>query len=106
LADALGEDVLAPMLETFRNNMSKYRDDLGTHAAADDLKQAKRTGHALKGLCAQFGAMQVSAFGKFIEVDAAQIDDVRALLPALAETITATEAALAARKARVTGSAA
>jgi CheY-like chemotaxis protein len=106
LADALGEDVLAPMLHTFETNLGKYRDDLATHVHARDLKQAQRTGHALKGLCAQFGAMRASGYGKFIEMEAADIEDVATLLPALAETIAATEAALAARRARLAGSAA
>jgi PAS domain S-box-containing protein len=106
LADALGETVLAPMLETFRANMLKYRGDLDAAVAGDDLKQAKRTAHALKGLCAQFGALRASAYAKFIEVDSSAVADVREVLPALSETLTATEQALAARRARLTGSAA
>lgn len=99
LTDALGEAAFAPLLDTFKANMSKYRDDLQTAAAADDLKQAKRTAHALKGLCAQFGAQRASGFGRFIEIDAASIADVRNVMPALVETVTATEQALAARRA-------
>ena len=101
LADALGEGVLAPMLDTFQANMIKYRDNLSAAVDAGDLKQAKRTGHALKGLCAQFGATRVSDFGKFIEMDAASVADVRSVLPRLAENVEATEKALARRRARI-----
>ena len=101
LADALGEGVLAPMLDTFQANMIKYRDDLSAAVDADDLKKAKRTGHALKGLCAQFGAIRVSDFGNFIEMDAASVADVRSVLPKLAENVEATKKALARRSARV-----
>ncbi len=101
LADALGEDVLAPMLNTFSANMQKYQTDLAKAAAAGDLKQAKRTAHALKGLCAQFGAWRASNMAKFIEMDAGAVADITPLLPGLGDTITATERALADRQARV-----
>lgn len=101
LADALSEEILAPMLLTFSTNMHKYLDDLTTAMSAGDLKQARRIAHALKGLCAQFGAVRASALAKFIEMDAASLSDVSLVLPGLAETIAATEKALTARRANV-----
>ncbi len=101
LAEALSEDVLAPMLLTFSANMHKYRDDLAAAMGAGDLKQARRTAHALKGLCAQFGAARASALAKFIEMDAASLGDIGLVLPGLGETITATEKALAVRRAEI-----
>jgi len=101
LADALGEDVLAPMLLTFNANMHKYQTDLGTAAAAGDLKQAKRTAHALKGLCAQFGAWRASNLAKFIEMEAGDVGAITPVLPRLGDTILATEKALTERQARV-----
>jgi HPt (histidine-containing phosphotransfer) domain-containing protein len=105
LADALGEDVLAPMLETFKVNMAKYCGDLNVAADADDFKQAKRTAHALKGLCAQFGAVRASRLAKFIETEAEGLDDVRPILPLVAEAIAAADKALAARRAKIAGAA-
>ena len=99
LSDVLGESVLSTMLVSFNGNMIKYRDDLSAAVAGGDLKQAKRTAHALKGLCAQFGAMRASDLAKIIEVDAASLDDVRPVLPDLMECLADTEKALAARNA-------
>jgi len=101
LADALGEPLLAPMLLTFAANMLGYQKDLAAAIGAADLKQAKRTAHALKGLCAQFGAVRASAMAKFIEVDAGALAEIEPILPALANTIRETEKALAARRVRV-----
>ncbi len=101
LADVLGEDVLAPMLLTFNTNMHKYQSDLGAAAAAGDLKQAKRTAHALKGLCAQFGAWRASNLAKFIEMEAGDVGTIAPMLPHLGDTILATEKALAERQARL-----
>ena len=101
LADALSEDILAPMLNTFSENMAKYQEELGIAVAAGDLKQAKRIAHALKGLCAQFGAVRASVLGKFVEMDAGNVAAVSPLLPVLNDIVAATETALAARRARV-----
>jgi len=106
LADTLGENTLSNMLETFTANMLKYRDDLTVGLAAGDLTQVKRTAHALKGLCAQFGAPRVSGLAKFIEMDADSIGAAQAVMHDLADTIAATEQAFAARQARVNASAA
>jgi HPt (histidine-containing phosphotransfer) domain-containing protein len=97
LVDALGEEIFAPMVTTFRNNMIQYRDDLKDAVAAGDLKKAKRTAHALKGLCAQFGAPRASSAAKVIEVDSKSLADVAPMLSEVAEAVAATEQALATR---------
>jgi len=99
LSDVLGEPVLANMLISFTGNMLKYRDDLSAAVADGDLKQVKRTAHALKGLCAQFGAMRASDLAKVIEVDVASLDEVRPVIPDLMECLADTEKALVARHA-------
>jgi len=98
LAEALGEDILAPMLLTFSANMSKYLSDLAAAAAVGDFSQAKRTAHALKGLCAQFGAMRASALSKFIEIEAAHLDDVAEVMPALSDAVAEAQLALVVRR--------
>jgi PAS domain S-box-containing protein len=97
LIEALGEDVFTPMITTFRNNMVQYRDDLAAAVAAGDLRKAKRTAHALKGLCAQFGAPRVSSLAQFIEVDSQSLDEIAPMLGQVAEAVGATEQALSAR---------
>jgi len=67
LLEVLDEKTLAPMLVTFKQNMTKYIDELDGLVTRDDLERCKRTAHALKGLSAQFGASRVSVMAKAIE---------------------------------------
>ena len=97
LVDALGEDIFTPMVTTFRTNMAQYRDDLAAAVAEGDLRKAKRTAHALKGLCAQFGAPWASGLAKFIEVDSKNLDEIAPVLAQVADAVVATEQALAER---------
>ncbi len=97
LIDALGEEIFAPMITTFRANMAQYCDDLAAAVAAGDLRKTKRTAHALKGLCAQFGAPRASDLAKFIEVGSKSLDEVTPMLPEMAAVATATDKALAER---------
>ncbi|MBX7200026.1 MAG: GAF domain-containing protein, partial [Rhodospirillaceae bacterium] len=101
LVDALGEEVFAPMIVTFRTNMAQYRDDLAAAVKAGDLSTAKRTAHALKGLCAQFGAPHASSLAKFIEVESKSLDEIEPMLAQVAAAVTATEQALTERFPRV-----
>ena len=100
LAGALGEPALLSMLVTFGRNMRKYQSDLTMAVTAGDLRRAKNTAHALKGVCAQFGAPRASGLAAFIEREATSLDDLHAILPRLNDIIAATEQALAARRAR------
>ena len=77
LAEMVGADVLAPMLDTFCENMLKYRDDLSAALAAGDEAKVKRAAHALKGLCAQFGAERTSVLAKSIEDSAVSLETAR-----------------------------
>jgi len=98
LANDLGNEILATMLDSFTVNMLQYREDLRTAATSGDLKRAKRVAHALKGLCAQFGAPRASSLAKFIEDQAKEMADVLPLLSDVDAAIAATETAFAARR--------
>lgn len=87
LLEVLDEKTLAPMLVTFKQNMTKYIDELDGLAARGDLERCKRTAHALKGLSAQFGASRVSVIAKAIEESITDVDDVVSLLPLLRQSI-------------------
>ena len=63
----------------------------------DERKKAKRTAHALKGLCAQFGAPRASSLAKIIEVDSKSLADIEPMLADVADAVQATERALATR---------
>ena len=83
LGDAVGHDVLATMLATFQKNMLQYRDELVKVDDAGDLKGIKNTAHALKGLCAQFGAVHASKVAATFERPEATLEDIRSELPEL-----------------------
>ncbi len=87
LLEVLDEETLAPMLVTFKQNMSNYIDDLEGLAHQENLEQSKRTAHALKGLSAQFGATRVSSMAKAIEESITAVADVKSLLPLLRRSI-------------------
>jgi signal transduction histidine kinase/DNA-binding NarL/FixJ family response regulator/HPt (histidine-containing phosphotransfer) domain-containing protein len=86
LGDAVGHDVLATMLATFPDSMQKYRDELIKVAKAGNRKGIKSTAHALKGLCAQFGAVHVSRVAARFERPGANLEDICNELPELTKS--------------------
>ncbi len=98
LEESLGRDILAPMIGSFMENMRHYGDELGAAASANDLQKAKRVAHALKGLCAQFGAPRVSELARQIEYQAKAAAEIRSLLPDIEIAIAETSAAFTARQ--------
>jgi CheY-like chemotaxis protein/HPt (histidine-containing phosphotransfer) domain-containing protein len=98
LADSLGNDILASMFDSFIENMGQYRIDLRAAASSGDLKKTKRVAHALKGLCAQFGAPRVAGLARYIEDQAKDVADVVPLLGEVEDTVDATSVAFVARK--------
>jgi response regulator RpfG family c-di-GMP phosphodiesterase len=98
LADSLGNDILASMFDSFLENMGQYRTDLKAAASSGDLKKTKRVAHALKGLCAQFGAPRVAGLARFVEDHASDLAEVLPLLGEVDDMVAATSVAFAARK--------
>lgn len=87
LAEALDEETLSPMVQTFKENMAKYVDELDGLVTQRNFEQSKRTAHALKGLSAQFGAARVSSIAKSIEETALDVDEVQRLMPLLRRSV-------------------
>jgi PAS domain S-box-containing protein len=96
LRDVLGPDALAGMVDRFLESSAKYRGDIVGNVNAGKLQDAKRSAHALKGLSAQFGAVELAAVAKAIEERSSSIAEISALLPQLEVSATRTRAALAA----------
>jgi PAS domain S-box-containing protein len=105
LGEVLGPAGLDGMIARFLESAAKYRGDVEAHVKDGRLRDAKRAAHALKGLCAQFGAVAVTAIAKSIEETSESLAEVTALLPDLEISIKQTEAALAAHFAKPTVSA-
>jgi len=87
LTTFLGPEKLGSLLASFRENVKKYHANLHVLAQDGDLQQAKREAHALKGLSIQFGAVQLSRLADDVENRSNSIDDVRAILPLLDQTL-------------------
>ncbi len=85
--------VVASLLDSLVENIGAYSSAITAASANDDLAGAKRTGHALKGLAAQFGAPRLSDLARTLEVSATEHGQLVALAPriaaAAAETLTA-----------------
>jgi signal transduction histidine kinase/CheY-like chemotaxis protein/HPt (histidine-containing phosphotransfer) domain-containing protein len=97
MADAFGTETLDRLLVTFRENMAEYKVKLFAALAAGDMVQVRRTGHALKGLCLQFGAMRVATLAKTLETEADTLDKMRPVIAAIAHEILAADQAAVAR---------
>ncbi|MGE4064049.1 MAG: PAS domain S-box protein [Rhodospirillaceae bacterium] len=102
LAESLGNDILATMLDSFLESLAQYRAELRATAASGDFKKTKRVAHALKGLSAQFAAPRVAALARFIEEQAKELGDVSPMLDDVEAAIAATTVAFAARKRTLT----
>ncbi len=94
VADLLGPEKFNNLLGSFRDNMLKYQKDIHANVASDDLKQARRTAHSLKGLALQFGATAVGQMASRMEVDAMGIAEIKAQLPLFDEKVAYTLAEL------------
>ena len=98
LGDALGNDILATMLASCAANISQYAHDLHVAVAAGYFEKSQRAAHALKGLCAQFGAPRVAALARFVENHLRSLDEILPLMPEIEETVAATTVAFTARR--------
>jgi CheY-like chemotaxis protein len=63
LEDALGADVIHPMLVNFRSSLEAHIEALDGYCSAGDLDKARKEGHAINGLCRQFGALRSGEIG-------------------------------------------
>lgn len=97
LVEAMGAEALAPFMRSFSASIARYRSDLLSACNTDNLKSAKRTAHALKGLASQLGADQLAAAAAFIEIEAASTEAVTTHMPTLTQAINDTMAEFAAR---------
>ena len=89
LASFLGPEKLLSLLVTFKQNVAAYRVDMQKHVDAGDLKQAKRTAHALRGLSIQFGALRLGKAATEIENKLESIEQVSRVMPELDRLVAA-----------------
>jgi HPt (histidine-containing phosphotransfer) domain-containing protein len=92
LRDALGPDELLAMLLQLPDAASQSLDAIRSAVAADNVDEAHRAAHMLKGFSSSFGAARLSSLAREIELDT--IAAISGRIPLLVETIDATLAEL------------
>ncbi len=90
IADSVDASILGTLLDSFAENIVTYSTAITKACSTDDLKNTKRTAHALKGLAAQFGAARLSEFARELELTATEHSHLEALAPQIAVATAAT----------------
>jgi HPt (histidine-containing phosphotransfer) domain-containing protein len=95
LLDALGEEDLRAMLSELPAAAGQAFHKIGTALASNDLEEVRRLAHAFKGVASSFGAARLAALAREFELDASSVTSTVLRMPALADAIDETLAALA-----------
>jgi len=90
LREAMGPEDLREMFAELPQHAGQAQDAIGAALAVDDLDQARRAAHVLKGFAGSLGAGRLAAIARMIELDAPSLIAARQYLPALAAAIEAT----------------
>ncbi len=100
LREALDEDELRAMLSELPEAARQAIDAIETSVAANDLDQARRSAHVLKGVASSFGAARLAAIAREIELELPSIECIATCVPWLIETVEQTAAAFSGFAAR------
>ena len=95
LLDALGEEDLRAMLSELPAAAGQAFHKIGAALASNDLEEVRRLAHAFKGVASSFGAARLAALAREFELDASSVTSIVLRMPALADAIDETLAALA-----------
>jgi HPt (histidine-containing phosphotransfer) domain-containing protein len=94
LRDALGEADLRAMLADLPNAAERAGQKIRTALASNDLEEVRRLAHTLKGVASSFGAARLAAIAWEFELEGTSIASMLLRMPALADAIEKTSAAL------------
>lgn len=94
LRDALGEEDLRAMLSEFSDAVGQALSGIATAFASNDLEEVRRRAHTFKGVAGSFGAARLAAIAVEFELEATSIAWIVQRMPALADAIAETLAAL------------
>jgi HPt (histidine-containing phosphotransfer) domain-containing protein len=94
LREAIGPEDLLSMLSELSPAAAKSCNAIAEALMADDIDQARKAAHILKGCVSTFGAWRLAMIAAEIELELTTIDAMRDYMPILIETLNQTEAAL------------
>ena len=96
LTEAVGEDFIGEMIDTFLEEGTQLIDDLGKGFANNNIDLFRRAAHSLKSNAATFGAMEFSDLAKELEELArqGQLEETAEKLKPISSTFSHVEQAL------------
>ena len=97
LREALDPDELAGMLSELPMAARVAREAIEVAVESEQLDEARRAAHVLKGAASSFGAARLAEVARKIELDLPSIADIDRIMPLLVEIIAQTTAALPLR---------
>jgi len=105
LRDALGEDELGEMFADLPEAAQRSLAAIEVAVEANDLEQAKRAAHVLKGVAGSFGAARLALIAREIELELPSVASIAQTIPVLMAALNDTAASLPGRSEAVTGGA-
>jgi len=93
LREALDEGELRAMLSELPQAALQAIGSIESAVHANDLDEARRAAHVLKGVASSFGAARLAAMAREIELEMPTIDHMANCVPDLIETVNRTAAA-------------
>jgi HPt (histidine-containing phosphotransfer) domain-containing protein len=94
LRDAMGPEDLTGMLSELPQHALQSKTAIEAALAANDLDQARRAAHVLKGFASSFGAARLAAVARDMELEIPSVTELRQCMPTLVGIIEATTAGL------------
>ena len=99
LREALDEDELCAMLSELPQAALQAIGSIERAVRSNDLDEARRSAHVLKGVASSFGAARLAAMAREIELETPTIDCMANCVPDLTEAVEQTVAAFGRRAA-------
>ena len=93
LREALDADELLAMLSELPQAALQAIGSIDSAVRSNDLEEARRSAHVLKGVASSFGAARLAAMAREIELETPTIDCMVNCVPDLIETVNRTAAA-------------
>ena len=100
LREALDEDELRAMLSELPQAAMQAIGSIEVAVQSNDIDEARRSAHVLKGVASSFGAARLTAMAREVELEMPSIECVGKCLPDLIEAVEQTAAAFSGEAAQ------
>jgi HPt (histidine-containing phosphotransfer) domain-containing protein len=100
LREALDEEELRALLSELPQAAMQAIDSIAVAVQSNDIDEARRSAHVLKGVASSFGAARLAAMAREVELEMLSIDCVAKCLPDLIEAVERTAVAFSGQPAQ------